>query len=443
MNDQTPPDDSEVGRFSIWFLRGAVVLTALVVAGFLVHATLGLFDQGQHVGESDTPGEPETSTPDDEVTDETPTAPPTTSTASPMGSTPDETTTSRVPEPSVDPELVAFVDEAMAFIEATRQRSFVERPVVEVVGVDAMTDIVLDDIRRSLAADPVAAESSLAFAQAIGFFGPDDDFLDIYETFVSGGVLGVYFPNSDQLLVRSAGALTLSTKATIVHELVHAFDDQHFDLDRDELRDDGDAGWTFTAAIEGSASYVEQAWRATLTPEEAAELRDEELRFDFGDLLTLDLGFLVYQTSVYETGRTWLERRIAQEGIGAIDDAVINGAPSSEAVTMPLDAVNLDPVDVAWPTVDGDVLWEGRGGRALIAALTFVADPDQIAATGWGGDAITVYRDRTGAACLRWDVVGDTKRDTNELLDALRRWVIGIGGSADMVDGRVRVDRCA
>ena len=110
---------------------------------------------------------------------------------------------------------------------------------------------------------------------------------------------------------------------------------------------------------------------------------------------------------------------------------------------MPLDAVNLDPVDVAWPTVDGDVLWEGRGGRALIAALTFVADPDQIAATGWGGDAITVSRDRTGAACLRWDVVGDTKRDTNELLDALRRWVIGIGGSADMVDGRVRVDRCA
>lgn len=76
MNDQTPPDDSEVGLFSIWFLRGAVVLTALVVVGFLVHATLGLFDQGEQVGESDTPGELETSTPDDE----TPTTPPTTST---------------------------------------------------------------------------------------------------------------------------------------------------------------------------------------------------------------------------------------------------------------------------------------------------------------------------------------------------------------------------
>jgi len=443
MNDQTPSDDSEVGPFSIWFLRGAVGVTALVVAGFLVHATLGLFDTGEQLGESDTSGEPETSTPDDESTGETATTSPTTSTAPPTSSTPAETTTSGVPEPSVDTELMAFVDEAMAFIEATRQRSFVERPVVEVVGVDAMTAIVLDDVRDSLAADPVAAESSLAFAQAIGFFGPDDDFLDIYEIFVSGGVLGVYFPNSDQLLVRSAGALTLSTKATIVHELVHAFDDQHFDLDRDELRVDGDVGWAFAAAIEGSASFVEQAWRATLTPEEAGELEAEELRFDFGDFLTLDLGFLVYETSVYETGRTWIERRIAQEGIAAIDDAVINGAPSSEVVTLPLDAVNLDPVDVVAPTVDGEVLWEGRGGRALIAALTFLTDPEQIAATGWGGDAITVYRDRNGAACLRWDVVGDTKRDTNELLDALRRWVIGIGGSADMVDGMVRVDRCA
>jgi len=180
-----------------------------------------------------------------------------------------------------------------------------------------------------------------------------------------------------------------------------------------------------------------------VAPGEAGELEAEELRFDFGDFLTLDLGFLVYETSVYETGRTWIERRIAQEGIAAIDDAVINGAPSSEVVTLPLDAVNLDPVDVVAPTVDGEVLWEGRGGRALIAALTFLTDPEQIAATGWGGDAITVYRDRNGAACLRWDVVGDTKRDTNELLDALRRWVIGIGGSADMVDGMVRVDRCA
>ena len=62
----------------------------------------------------------------------------------------------------------------------------------------------LDDIRQSLADDPEAADANLAFARAIGFFGPTDELLDVYEVFVSGGVLGVYFPNTDRLLVRSA-----------------------------------------------------------------------------------------------------------------------------------------------------------------------------------------------------------------------------------------------
>ena len=210
---------------------------------------------------------------------------------------------------------------------------------------------------------------------------------------------------------------------------MHAFDDQHFDLGRDELADDGDVGWTFAAAIEGSASWVEQEWRATLTPAEASLLRDEELSFDPGGLFSLDLGFLIYQTSVYDAGRIWIDRLVAEAGITAIDDVLINGAPSSEVVSMPLNAANLDPIEVASPAVDGEVLWEGRGGRALIAALTFLTDPGQIAATGWGGDAITVYRDRNGSACLRWDVVGDTARDTNELFEELSRWGIGVGGT--------------
>jgi len=439
MNDQIPMDNAEVGAASIWLLRGAVVVTSLVVLGFVVHATLGLFDDGEELDVSDDPVETEEMFYDDESTDETPL----TSKAPPPSSKPIETTTSGTPASNADTELMAFVDEAMAFIEATRQRSFVERPGVEVVSVDAMTEIVLDDIREQLEADPTAAEASLAFARAIGFFAVTEDFLDIYDVFVSSGVLGVYFPTSDRLLVRSVGELTPSTKSTIVHELVHAFDDQHFDLGRDELADDGDVGWTFAAAIEGSASWVEQEWRATLTPAEASLLRDEELSFDPGGLFSLDLGFLIYQTSVYDAGRIWIDRLVAEVGITAIDDVLINGAPSSEVVSMPLNAANLDPIEVASPAVDGEVLWEGRGGRALIAALTFLTDPGQIAATGWGGDAITVYRDRNGSACLRWDVVGDTARDTNELFEELSRWGIGVGGTAGMVDGRVRIDRCA
>ena len=432
MTEHSTTDEPEVGVFSIWFLRGALVLTCLVVLGFLLHATIGLFDGGDSDRADDS-----ASVDDDSPAPSSTTPPPASTSEAPA------TPPSDPPESDAAPELQAFVDEAIAFIEATRQRAFVERPVVEVVSVEAMTDIVLDDIRQSLADDPEAADANLAFARAIGFFGPTDELLDVYEVFVSGGVLGVYFPNTDRLLVRSAGELTLSTKATIVHELVHAFDDQHFDLDRDELSVDGDLGWTFGAAVEGSASWVEEAWRATLTPDEASTLLKEELEFDTGDIFSLDFGFLIYQTSVYEAGREWLDRRVEAEGLAAIDDALANGAPSSEVVAMPIDASNLDPVDVATPAVDGEVLWEGRGGRALIAALTFLTDPTENAATGWGGDAMTVYRNAEGAACLRWDLVGDTSDDTAEIFDELGRWVTAIDGTAEIVDGLVRIDRCA
>ena len=126
-----------------------------------------------------------------------------------------------------------------------------------------MTRIVLDDLESELAADPAGSAASLAFARSVGFFGPDDDMLDVYEVFVSGGVLGVYFPSSDRLLVRSYGELTLSAKATVVHELVHAFDDQHFDLDRPELSAEGDAAWAFTAAVEGTAPAFASATGAS------------------------------------------------------------------------------------------------------------------------------------------------------------------------------------
>ncbi len=435
MTGQTSRDEAEVGTFSIWFLRGALVLTCFVVLGFLLHAAVGLFGGDKTASDDESTNAEQVTAVGDDSTAKTPTS---STSLSPSSEAPATT-----PLPDGNQELQVFVDEAIGFIEATRQRAFVERPVVEVVSVDTMTKVVLDDIRATLAGDPDAAEASLALSRAIGFFGPADEFLGVYEVFVSAGVLGVYFPNSDQLLVRSAGELTLSTKATIVHELVHAFDDQHFDLDRDELSDDGDAGWTFGAAVEGSASWVEEAWRATLSPDEASELLEEELSFDTGDIFSLDFGFLIYQTSVYEAGRVWLDRRVVDEGIAAIDDALINGAPSSEVVMMALDAPNLDPIDVVSPAVDGEVLWQGRGGQALIAALTFLADPSETAAIGWGGDAMTVYVDSDGSSCLRWDLVGATAIETSEIFEELGRWVSAIDGTAKMVDGLVRIDRCA
>ena len=450
MSDEVNPpaptvDEPEVSKGSMLFLRGALVVASLVVFGFLVMAVVSLLDGGDDSdGESvadflattttDAPatGDADESTGDDQTDD---------------GAGADDNAGGDAgdegPAADLDAELQAFVDEAVVFIEDVRGREFLERPDVELVDVDTMTQIVLDDIRNDLAEDPEAAAASLAFSRSIGFFGPDDEFLDIYNVFVSGGVLGVYFPASDKLLVRSDGELTLMTKATVVHELVHAFDDQHFNLDRDDAAQDGDGGWTFVAAAEGSATYVEDLWRDTLSSDDQAALSAEELSFDPGDIFSLDFGFLIYQTSVYDYGNEWLRRRIDTEGVAAIDDALVNPAATSEVVIEPLDAPGLERIDVASPAVDGEVLWEGSGGQALVEALTFITDRDGAAAQGWGGDAIVVYLDADGDECLRWDLAADSVTDAAELLDGLEAWASGVNAEVSTVGELVRVDRCA
>lgn len=416
MNEVNPrppvTESAEVSGASMVVLRGALVVASLIVAGFLVMAVVSLLDgTGDRNGES--------------VADFLAT-----------------TTTTTISAPTGDDEFRTFVDEAIDFIENVRGRDFLERPDVELVDVDTMTKTVLDDIAADLAEDPDAAAASLAFARALGFFDPDDDFLDVYTVFVSGGVLGVYFPATDKLLVRSDGDLTLMTKATIVHELVHAFDDQHFDLDRDDAAQDGDAGWTFAAAAEGSATYVEDLWRDTLSADEQAELSVEELSFDPGDIFSLDLGFLIYQTSVYDYGNEWLRRRIDTDGLDAIDDALVNPAATSEMVIEPLDAPGLDRIDVAVPAVEGQVLWEGTGGQALVEALTLANGGGAAVAQGWGGDAITVYLDDNGDECLRWDLAADSVTDGAELLAGLEQWARRVGADVTTVGELVRVDRC-
>ncbi|MEC7506012.1 MAG: hypothetical protein VX510_04290 [Actinomycetota bacterium] len=428
MSDRSQSDaepaapDAEVSRFSLWFLRSVLFVATAVVLAFAMQAIVSLLDD-------DTLADlPATTTPTglgiEEAVD------------------PVETAAS---ETSADEqaELDAFVDEAIVFIEEARRRDFLERPDVELVDVDTMTRIVLDDLESELAADPEGSAASLAFARSIGFFGPDDDMLDVYEVFVSGGVLGVYFPSSDRLLVRSNGELTLSAKATVVHELVHAFDDQHFDLDRPELSVDGDAAWAFTAAVEGSATVIEDLWRDSLSAAEQARLAAEEAAFEVGELFSLDVGFLLYQTAVYDHGNTWLNQRIAEEGISAIDDAIAHPAASSEAVIEAPGTVDLSIVDVPFPDVDGEVMWQGSGGQALIEAITVAVGGTPDTASGWGGDALSVYRDSGDRECLRWTIAMDTPRDHKELRVGLDQWAAVVGADLSEIGDWSRIDRCA
>ncbi|MEZ5166977.1 MAG: hypothetical protein R2695_10995 [Acidimicrobiales bacterium] len=171
--------------------------------------------------------------------------------------------------------------------------------------------------------DPEQTAVYTSLYRAFGIIGPDDDIETLYREFGEAGVLGFYDPATDELVVRAADELTLMAKSTIVHELTHAYDDQLFDLDRPEYDERTDeVPWTFTALIEGDASYVESRWRDTLSLTDSLALQDEEE--NFGDPNAFDdfeLSFLFLEFSPYLYGEEFVAALVDDGGFEAVDAA--------------------------------------------------------------------------------------------------------------------------
>ena len=342
--------------------------------------------------------------------------------------------------------LADFVSEAVAFIEDLRGAPFEERPVVVALFDTDFIARVENELEADFAEDPDLVERDTVVQRAIGFIGPDQTSDEVLRQFLAAGVLGFYDPETKELVVRQVAELDLLTKSTIVHELTHAYDDQHFDLDRPELDDDDftERSWTFGAIAEGSASHVETAWVNALSSLEQSDLRYQESNFgDPGMFASFDFAYLLLQVSVYVEGEPYVDSLVANGGYGALAAAFAELALTSEQIMERDPAVDTEPVYVPVPPSDGDVVWEGTGGQIVLDSLfsgTFTATED--AATGWGGDAMVVYR-AEGQSCMRWDIVMDSPADEEELIAGLVQWAALRGGAVSIVDGRVRLDRCA
>ncbi len=342
--------------------------------------------------------------------------------------------------------LEEFVDEAVTFIEDLRGAPFLERPVVVALPEHDFVARVENDLETEFAEDPELVEENTAIQRAIGFIRPDQTSDEVLREFLAAGVLGFYDPETKELVVRQVSELDLLTKSTIVHELTHAYDDQHHDLHRPELDEDGstERGWTFVAVAEGSASHVESAWVATLSDIERVTLQAQEANFgDPGMFASFDFAYLLLQVSVYVEGEPYVDALVAQGGYEALSSEFDDLPLTSEAVMEFGSSVDVAPVAVPVPPADGEIVWEGVGGQVVLDALfagTFTATPE--AATGWGGDAMVFYTSGS-ESCMRWDIVMDTGIDERELVAGLEAWTAQRGGAVSTIDGRVRLERCA
>jgi hypothetical protein len=354
------------------------------------------------------------------------------------------------PPPATEAEIRAAVDDISAFVAGERGLAFREPVQVELAGEGDFQARLLEDFDEE--AEELREDEVLL--KALGMVDPAVDLVASMRALLGGGVVGFYDPETHELVVRGT-ALTPYVRTTIAHELTHALDDQHFDLDRPEYDDaDDEISFGFSALAEGNARRVEDAYLDSLGAAEqdaaAAEERALGSGIDVGDVPVVLIDLI---SAPYALGETFVESLVDAGGQAGLDAAFADPPRTSEQVIEPSAYGEGEArVEVPAPEPPGEVVDEGVVGQLLI--LLLLADEignnaARTAAEGWGGDRYATWRD--GARwCASVAVVGDDAGETAELRAAFGDWAAGqaeAGVEATVAaragDGAITVESCA
>ncbi|HEY6322554.1 MAG TPA: hypothetical protein VJA16_13450, partial [Thermoanaerobaculia bacterium] len=272
----------------------------------------------------------------------------------------------------------------------------------------------------------------LLTSQIAGFYDPHRKSLAVVDR--PGGLLG-----SEAGAQLGAEMAHKMEDGLLVHELTHAIQDQHFDLDRLSDSDPlSDGGVARLALVEGDATLVmmDDLIRAPLEDvPEARSLVAELTAAGGGDedapvagkglpgqkeMATAPAWFRDQLLFSYSRGAAFCLEVRRRGGQKLLDYAFAVDPPrSSEQILHPEKWFGRrdDPVVIAWPDLGRELpgyakAAEGQLGEEGIAVLLRPAMPDgaraAAAAAGWGGDRFAVYQ-QAGRRLLAWIADWDTE----------------------------------
>ncbi|MCC5950701.1 MAG: hypothetical protein JJU45_01255 [Acidimicrobiia bacterium] len=332
--------------------------------------------------------------------------------------------TATPPSPIDEAAIRAEVEELSRFVEAARGLEFQEPVDVEILPDDAFAARVLEEFDEEVAEELALTERIFG---ALGMIEPGTDLVRAVEQLYGEGILGFYDPETGELVVRG-GELTPYVRQTIVHELVHALDDQWFELHRPEYDDrDDEIAEAFLSVVEGNAVIIEQQWIDTLSDEERRQRDLEEARFamnmDVSNVPPILFDILI---APYEQGELFVQQLLRFGGQDALDEAFREPPDTTEQILHFDKFLVREPrIEVDVPPYDGELLDDAvfgeRAWRLMLGTRRSAAEA-RSAASGWGGDWYVAYEPEDGGTCVRIDVTMDTPADLAELGSSLQRY---------------------
>lgn len=317
-----------------------------------------------------------------------------------------------------------------------------------------------DEIARSLERDLDEEQlvKLVATYRALGLLPRELDVRQLLVSVLREQVVGYYDPKRGRLVVRDDAASALAGRRNarggggddsmgdaegrmvLVHEIVHALQDQHHGLQAmiDRLRDN-DAQNAFKAVVEGDATLAMVRYVGASAgvdplalPGAAERIRDNVRSSGVGGSPQLARAPRIVRevlVSQYGDGLVFTLAVERARGRAAVDALFATPPASSEQVLHPERFLAGDaPVAVTLPDVPAprgtSVVHEDTIGELELRIWLTIANDDAVstrAAEGWGGDRVRIWASPDGATdAFLWVTTWDTDRDAAEMDTAAR-----------------------
>jgi hypothetical protein len=281
--------------------------------------------------------------------------------------------------------------------------------------------------------------------KALGIIEPDVNLADQVKRLSTGSVTAFYDVKANELVIRD-GQLTPFVLKTIVHELVRADYDQHFELDRPNLAmPDDETGVAWDSLVEGTASRIEARFIAALPAKDKQSVQAEQQRL--AGQLPKDLPdyVLVQYAFPFGSGPRFAEALMTNGGAARVNGAFQAPPRTTEQIIHPEKFMAGEgPVALADPAADGAVTRSGSMGQLMLSLmLAQVLEPGnaESAADGWGADRYVAWQNG-GQTCVRLAITMDTPEKATELGTALANWAKDTPGATVTGTGPFTVTRC-
>ena len=351
-------------------------------------------------------------------------------------------------------EQTAVVSRAMARIERIRGVEFEKTVPVEVISREEFRNGSFGGRPTDLANLSDRQLWNEQVWEALHIVGEDETYPSSSSSNRGATVVGYYSSREDQIVIVSDSPTPQISRDTLVHELVHALQDQQFNLGGNpQLQDEQIAE---NGVVEGEANYIEATyrnrcgtrWSCIPLPERSGSSSPPD---------SFNRALFLTSFAPYAEGPWFIDAIRDRGGWEAVDDLYENYPISTEQVIHPDAYPDERPENVTLPD-RSTAEWErftnisrpvyDTVGEASIYAMfqgngvvnrtgSDQYDYDQRFSAGWDGDRLVPYRngDRYGYV---WRSEWESADEAREFVGAYRD-LLDRQGADRLEDGRYRI----